>query len=179
MQERAEKKLYLDRMVTRDNAQPVLDEENGDKGSLLSTLRFGCNAVFGSGGQVQELPTREEIELITDRTRTEDYTSGKLKGDAACRTDTFDEKKEMVSTMEFGGIDFKQVREQHQKSGLDSMKDISAMWRKRQRKNRLKMVDAAGSGYVSFFPLRQLKVSSIVCISQSWSNFRDLPSFLF
>ena len=114
MQERAEKKLYLDRMVTRDNARPTTDvQDNDTKGNLLSTLRFGCNAVFGSGEKKQELPTKEDIELITDRTRTEDYTSGKLQGNAEQSVDTFDETKAMVSMMELGGIDFQQLREQH------------------------------------------------------------------
>ena len=49
MVERAEKKLYLDRMVTQDGVAESVndnDEENADR--LLSTLRFGCNAVFES-----------------------------------------------------------------------------------------------------------------------------------
>ena len=150
MQERAEKKLYLDRMVTRDNARPTSSVEDDDNtGNLLSTLRFGCNAVFGSGGKVHELPTKEDIELITDRTRTEDFTSGKLQGNAEQSVNTFDEKKTMVSTMEFGGIDFQQLREQHRNNGINKLGDIQQMWAKRQRKNRIKMLDGKGSGYGS------------------------------
>ena len=145
---RAEKKLYLDRMVTHDCAGPPMEEEDGVE-NLLKTLRFGCNAIFGSNEKVQKLPTNEDIELITDRSRTENTTIGKLKGGADLSADTFDEMKEMVSTTSFGGIDFQELRRQHEKKGLKSMGDINELWRKRQRKNRIKMVDGMGSGYVS------------------------------
>lgn len=150
MQERAEKKLYLDRMVTRDSDRPAVDDEDEDHaGGLLATLRFGCNAVFGSSEKVQELPSQEDIEMITDRSRTEAFTSGRLKGGADMNAETFDETKQMLSTTEFGGIDFVNLREQHKRNGINDMGDIQDMWRKRNRVSRIKMVDGHGSGYVS------------------------------
>lgn len=146
MQERAEKKLYLDRMVTRDDAVAIDTDEEENTDKLLSTLRFGCNAVFGSAMKVQELPTQEEIEIITDRTRTEDYTNGKLVGNADMAVNSFDAEKKFVDTMEFGGIDFKKLRKEHQKK-IKDIGEIQDIWRKRQRKNRIKMVNGEGSGY--------------------------------
>lgn len=70
MLQRAEKKLYLDRMVTRDDAVVMNAGEEDKSDKLLSTLRFGCNAVFGSAMKVQELPSLQDIELITDRARS-------------------------------------------------------------------------------------------------------------
>eukprot|EP00977_Amphora_coffeiformis_P001840 scaffold353_cov185-Amphora_coffeaeformis.AAC.68 len=149
MLERAEKKLYLDRMVTRDDAVAMSVDEEEDSEKLLSLLRFGCNAVFGSATKVQQLPTPEEIELITDRTRTEDCSSGKLRGSTQLAANSFDTTKKLSSTTDFGGIDFAALREQHKKKAPKDMGAIHDMWRKRQRTNRIKMVNGLGSGYGS------------------------------
>jgi len=149
MLERAEKKLYLDRMVTRDDAVAMSVDEGEDSEKLLSLLRFGCNAVFGSAMKVQQLPTTEEIELITDRTRTEDWSTGKLRGSAQLVANSFDTSKEVCRTTDFGGIDFAALRELHKKKTPENMGAIHEMWRKRHRTNRIKMVDGLGSGYGS------------------------------
>lgn len=151
MVERAEKKLYLDRMVTRDGISEDLVEETEDAEKLLSTLKFGCNAVFGEGTDKNHLPSDEDIEVITDRNRTEDYSTGKLKGGADASTEEFDATKQFTSTTNFGGIDFKKIRQENRQKekSLESMSLINDQWKKRQRKNRIMMVQAAGSGYGS------------------------------
>ena len=99
--ERAQKKLYLDQMVNQDGGkekstlvitadkstidadQLIYEQQELDisKGDLLATLKFGCNAVFGAGVEKQNmLPTDEEIEVITDRSRSETFSDGKLQG---------------------------------------------------------------------------------------------------
>ena len=116
MVERAEKKLYLDCMVTRDGApDPAVqtDAEEQDTSALLSTLRFGCNAVFGSDKDDMLLPSDEDIAAITDRNRSEDYSVGNLKGGAVSNAGNFDATAAFTATTEFGGIDFKAIREQH------------------------------------------------------------------
>eukprot|EP00522_Entomoneis_paludosa_P007833 CAMPEP_0172444392 /NCGR_PEP_ID=MMETSP1065-20121228/4442_1 /TAXON_ID=265537 /ORGANISM="Amphiprora paludosa, Strain CCMP125" /LENGTH=1047 /DNA_ID=CAMNT_0013194915 /DNA_START=254 /DNA_END=3397 /DNA_ORIENTATION=+ len=151
MVERAEKKLYLDRMVTRDGAEPMPEsgEMEEDSERLMATLKFGCNAVFGQNqSESNILPTDEDIEVITDRTRTEDYSKGNLKGDAVESAKEFDATKEFTATTKFGGIDFGQIREQYQQKKQESMDAIASTW-KRVRKSRIKMLDGLGSGYGS------------------------------
>jgi len=155
MIERAEKKLYLDRMVNRDGASSVeaLDDqesEENDSGKLMSTLKFGCNAVFGAGTDKNRLPSDEDIEIITDRSRTEDFSSGNLKGGADASAGDFDATKKFTETTDFGGIDFKKIREEYKNSKVDNLGQISDIWKKkRERKNRIKLVDGIGSGYGS------------------------------
>lgn len=60
--------------------------------------------------------------------------------------DAFDTTKELSSTTDFGGIDFKALREKYKKKRPKDMGAIQDMW-KRVRKNRIKMFDGTGSGY--------------------------------
>lgn len=146
MVERAEKKLYLDRMVCREGASDGPVEETEDAGKLMETLKFGCNAVFGQGSNKNPLPSDEDIDLITDRSRSEDFSSGKLQGGTDASTKEFDATKKFTETMEFGGIDFKKIRNDYSTRPKD-MGHISEIWKKRQRKSRIKMVDSNGSGW--------------------------------
>jgi hypothetical protein len=153
MIERAEKKLYLDKMVTRDGSVDVgFEEDDGD--SLLKTLKFGCDAVFGKGDDRNRLPSDEDIELITDRTRSDDFSQGKLKGSSSTSAQGFDATKQFTGTMEFGGIDFTAIRDKYQKEKPEGMNAIANIWRKkRERKNRIKFVEAKGSGWGSAAPV--------------------------
>lgn len=148
--QRAEKKLYLDGMVTSDgtNDQKMNEENFTDSSKLLSTIRFGCNAVFGSNDtSSMQLPTESEIEIITDRSRTVEASQGNLKGGVALNAATFDATTKFTATTDFGGIDFQAVREKHQHDKrLGTMKDISAQW-KRRSKSRIKMVASDNSGW--------------------------------
>ena len=151
MVERAEKKLYLDRMVTQDGvAESVNDNDDENADRLLSTLRFGCNAVFGSGEKKQALPSDEDIEVITDRARSQDFSLGNLKGGVDSNAKDFDATQEFKATTDLCGIDFARIRKDYTKKKRP--KDIGAltnMWKKRERKSRIKMVSGHGSGYGS------------------------------
>jgi len=161
--ERAEKKLYLDRMVNGNSLHSATETETLESGSvLISTLKFGCSAVFDSGaGSQNNLPTKEEIALITDRMRQEDFSLGKLQGGQTKTTDTFDAHTELTATTKFAGVDFKalmdaQSRLNNTKEPRGVMRKIMQDWSqiihgKRQRKSRLTMVQGIGSGYGSRF----------------------------
>jgi SWI/SNF-related matrix-associated actin-dependent regulator of chromatin subfamily A member 5 len=174
MVERAEKKLYMDQMVNSTASTPggsgaagnnVDDVEVTDK-DLLSTLRFGCNAVFGDDiGMRNTLPTEDDIEIITDRLRTSDHSAGMLKGGVAARTDDFQAEKEFSSTTKFGGVDFRKIKDDLAKekkrverlSGVpSSLSGIAEDWKeiqnkKRKSKSRLIMVNGIASGYGKAF----------------------------
>jgi len=182
MVERAEKKLYLDRMVCRDGVTQDLEDEE-EEGKLMAALRFGCNAIFGSDSKKQSLPTQEDIELITDRSRSEGLSDGKLKGGTEMSAEEFDATKEFTSTTNFGGIgksglflppvyqvlcfvnlcltvfvqiipDFKKIRDGYKKNQLpDNVNAIANEWRKRQRKSRIKIMNGTGSGYGTAVPV--------------------------
>jgi len=154
MIERAEKKLYLDRMVTRDGMAangPDADTEL-DGNRLMSTLKFGCNAVFGQASEQQILPSRAEIEIITDRSRADDYSSGQLQGSSESNASDFLATKEFTKTTDFGGIDFKKIRDEYGKKKFMNMAEITNQW-KRQRKSRIFLVESKGSGYGAPVPI--------------------------
>lgn len=161
--ERAQKKLYLDKMVNRGSS----DSEDKDKGmsgsELLRSLQFGCNAVFGDTSQ-NLLPSDDDINIITNRSRTENDSAGKLKGGAAQTTDNFDAEFGLKDTQSFGGVDFRALREEQTKgkehSNIpSSIRDVAVHWanangestEKRDRKSRVVMVKGNGSGYGSAY----------------------------
>ena len=154
MVERAQKKLYLDQMVNQDSLAGLEDDEElggVSKGELLATLKFGCDAVFGGDVENQNtLPTLEDIDVITDRNRSEDFSegSGKLKGATSTVAD-FKADDDFTSTTKLGGIDFKEIRDKHKKTSKDmgSIADTWSKLQKRIRKNRIVQVEAKGSGY--------------------------------
>jgi len=157
MVERAQKKLYLDRMVTRDGAAGDSQnnstedfEQDGDK--LLATLKFGCNAVFGKNEKSNHLPNDEDIEVITDRSRTEDCSKGKLKGGTIETAKDFDALKGFRSTTEFAGIDFGEIRRQNTNKQHETINEIGKAWQ-RERKSRIKMMNGEGSGYGKMVPV--------------------------
>lgn len=159
MIEHAQKKLYLDKMVNSGSVDN--DDSSDQKGGLsanelISSIKFGCNAVFGDPS-LNDLPKEEDIEIITDRSRTEDYSAGKLKGGVSQSTEDFDTGVELKPSTQFGGTDFTAVREAYRNDSRvalkGSLKDIGDAWshevkenQKRKRKERLVMVYSKGSG---------------------------------
>jgi hypothetical protein len=154
MVERAQKKLFLDQMVNQDSAT---DELRVSKGELMSTLKFGCDAVFGEDSENQNaLPTCHDIAIITDRDRSETFSDGRLKGGTTNTASEFKAEETLTATTKLGGIDFKKIRDQHKKNKMkDAPKDlggIADMWiqlQKRERKSRIINVVSKGSGYGS------------------------------
>jgi len=162
MVERAEKKLFLDQMVNRGSAADS-DEEFAKltAGELLSTLRFGCNAVFGEGSKGNFLPTKKEINIITNRNRSETFSAGNLQGGVEQTAKDFDANQELTGSMLFDGIDFRAIRNKmfsdEEESIPKSLRGISKKWtylnnqEKRIRKDRIVLVKGNGSGYGSAF----------------------------
>jgi len=148
---RAEKKLYLDRRVVSNKAsRPAVEKTEENSGNLMSTLKFGCNAVFGQGLNKNRLPSDDEISLITDRTRTEDFSAGNLKGGADANAEEFDASKPVTESTIFGGIDFKKIRDEYKNSHHpEDIAKISDMWKKRQRKDRIKFIQSKNSAWGS------------------------------
>ena len=74
--ERAQKKLFLDKMVNRDNENKgKLTEMSDDSATLktedlLNSLVFGSDAVFGDTKEgLRSLPSEKDILHLIDRTR--------------------------------------------------------------------------------------------------------------
>lgn len=157
--ERAQKKLFLDKMVNKDSSLDKDQFDNIPGKEVMSTLKFGCNAVFGADAKEKNtLPTHNEIEIITDRSRTEDYSSGKLQGGALESVSDFKADQHFTTTSKLGGIDFKVILEEQKKKAIkigslpSNIRDVTAMWReiqnaKRIRTSRLIFIAGKGSGY--------------------------------
>jgi hypothetical protein len=111
MVEPSEKKLFLDQMVNSGSAADS-DEEfvKLTAGKLLSTIRSGCNAVFGEGSKDNFLPTKNEINIITNRNHSETFSAGNLQGGVEQTAKDFDANQELTETVQFEGIDFRAIR---------------------------------------------------------------------
>ena len=161
--QRAEKKLYLDQMVNRGDG---IDDEKSSSlstGELLATLRFGCNAIFGEkNSNINTLPTDTEIDIITDRNRSEHFSAGTLKGGITKTAKDFDVAETLKPTKSFNGIDFQSIKDRTLEKNRDlpsSLKAIKDSWTnyvrndKRERKSRLVTLDGRGSGYGTAVPV--------------------------
>lgn len=167
MIQRAEKKLLLE-MVNRDShSNTTMDPEQQDSDAvargfsateLWEDIKFGCEAVFGNSSN-NELPSEEDIAAITNRTRKESDSVGKLTGGTSLNAKSFDTSVELTSSQLFGGVDFlelrkKQKREQN-KNIPTNLKGIAYLWndikalenKKRVRKSRICLIEGKGSGY--------------------------------
>jgi len=157
MLQRAEKKLLLE-MVNQESKDFDNDKARGlSTAELLEDIKFGSQAVFGDSANNQ-LPSWEDIDIITDRTRKESDSAGKLHGNAQHSAREFDASKAFGETQHFEGTDFRAIRKQQKKSleskipqGLQGIgnlwQEISKLKSKRERKNRIMLVESNGSGY--------------------------------
>jgi hypothetical protein len=160
--ERAEKKLLLE-MVNRESSKK--SDTTEDKGGglsakdLLADIKFGCQAVFGDSAN-NELPSLEDIETITDRSRKESDSVGKLHGGVSKNAASFDAKQEFSQSQMFEGADFQAIRQNHEKEKAanvpKNLKGIGHLWeevsqlsKKRAGKSRIIFIDGNGSGYGS------------------------------
>ena len=170
--QRAEQKLLLEVVNRNDkaNQQALLNSENDQVRGLtsqemLDDIKFGSDCVFGNddSNSKNELPTWDEIEAITDRSRKESDTVGKLVGGTQLNSKRLDQRnknKQVKATQTFGGVDFQKLRqEQHQKETASipkSLQGIGYLWKEvqqlssvRNRKSRIIQVQGNGSGYGS------------------------------
>ena len=162
MLERAEKKLLLE-MVNKESKDAKFDQDDMARGlsagELLEDIKFGCQAIFGNSGH-NELPSWEDIDNITDRSRKDSDSAGKLKGGTSKNAQSFNAEAEFSSSQFFGGADFQAIRQaqdKKQKQGVPKnlagiahlWKDIQKLDDKRNRKSRIVLLDGMGSGYGS------------------------------
>lgn len=140
--QRAEKKLYLDKMVNRDgdparggssSSASGGDDEEPSGSELLAALSFGCQAVFDGGGKI---PTDEEFDAIIDRTRTGDEECGGLSGGQEHSTTDFDAEQAIVNMRELEGEVYNQSQAKSFLNCSASMKDIGEEWAELQTKPR-------------------------------------------
>ena len=145
--QRSQKKLYLSHVVNRNGGGEEGDDDM-DKlsgGEVLSMVKFGASAIFKAGDNAE--PSDADLDAIVDRSRGADDVVGNLVGGAEDNAEAFDATAEAVDTRTLFGsrID----------AAPKTSKDIAATWKglvaegKRDRKQRVKMVEAAGSGYGS------------------------------
>lgn len=165
MLQRAEKKLLLE-MVNRESQDDGGDNEQArglSAAELLEDIKFGSQAVFGDSAN-NELPSWEDIDIITDRARKESDSVGRLHGNAQHSAKEFDATKAFGETQNFGGIDFRAIRKKQEKTMKDKIpsnlrgighlwQEISKLKNKRERKNRIMMVESNGSGYGAPVPV--------------------------
>lgn len=160
--ERAEKKLLLE-MVNKETKEKRYDQEDTVRGlsakEILDDIKFGSECIFGNSEQ-NNLPSWEDIDHITDRTRTESESAGRLKGGTSKSAASFNAEADFGATQFFGGADFQAIRkEQERKLHLETPKNlqgIAHLWKeiqslnqKRDRKSRIVLLDGLGSGYGS------------------------------
>mmetsp|Transcript_5139 Transcript_5139/g.10848 ORF Transcript_5139/g.10848 Transcript_5139/m.10848 type:complete len:1069 (-) Transcript_5139:172-3378(-) len=166
MLERAEKKLLLE-MVNRKSNNEAINSDDVARGltarELLEDLKFGCEAIFGSSAN-KELPSWEDIDIITDRSRKESDSIGNLEGGTSKNAHSFDAEKEFSSTACFEGTNFQDIRkkvEMEKKQDIPkNLANIAYLWKeiksldtKRIKKSRIIQVDGKGSGYGSSVPV--------------------------
>lgn len=157
MLERAEKKLLLE-MVNRESKDSNEDLARGlSAAEILDDIKFGSEAVFGNSSQ-NELPTWEEIDIITDRSRKESDSAGRLTGGTSKSATSFDAEKAFSNSQHFGGADFRALRKESEKKlkqqtpkNLDGIahlwQEIRSLDKKRAKKSRIVLVNGNGSGY--------------------------------
>ena len=162
MLERAEKKLLLE-MVNKETKDANFDQEDTARGlsagELLEDIKFGCQAIFGNSGH-NELPSWEDIDNITDRSRKESDSSGKLQGGTSKDAQSFNAEAAFSPSQFFGGADFQAIRREQElkekKAIPKNLAGIAHLWKeiqtlddKRSRKSRVVLLDGMGSGYGS------------------------------
>ncbi|KAG7366569.1 SNF2-related protein [Nitzschia inconspicua] len=162
MVERANKKLLLDHSVNRDLGSARSNSSDDDTGlsvkDMLKDIKFGANAIFGKQ-TLDDLPSWDDIEHITDRSRKNFESLGKLEGGAEETGASFDAQKEFTASQLFGGVDYRKIREEQERKAFGeipkSLRGIGDLWHSirtiegttRERKSRLVMVDGKGTGY--------------------------------
>lgn len=76
MTQRAEKKLFLEQMVSRGSTKAAEQSDQLDRNDLYAMLRFGVDAVFSKSSG--DPPTDEELDVLMDRTAAGDKRRKKL-----------------------------------------------------------------------------------------------------
>ncbi|BDA46823.1 probable global transcription activator SNF2L1 [Coccomyxa sp. Obi] len=80
IQQRAEKKLFLDKMVNSGQTEGTEELEKMSKVEMLSMLRFGADRIFAN--EEGEAPTDQELAAIIDRSITLGQSAGMGAGES-------------------------------------------------------------------------------------------------
>ena len=129
---RAEKKLYLDKMVNRDSAQQAMQYEKLDMKEMLKLLRFGANAVFSSA-KSSTFSDKDLNQLIRrDKNKFKDEKQRH-------RADKFEAQTAPLDFRNMAGLNLQNS------SKKKTLRDIGNEWimskKKRDRKSRIVNVD--------------------------------------
>ena len=107
--QRAEKKLYLDAMVNRDQERIAGARDDGDddekgpsSGELLGALTFGAAAIV-NGADAGKTLSDADLDAILDRTRTSNTTLGCVEGGKAHDVNGFDSTEGATALRDFEG----------------------------------------------------------------------------
>ena len=76
MTQRAEKKLFLEQMVSRGSTKAAEQSDSLDRNDLYAMLRFGVDAVFSKASG--DPPTDEELDVLMDRSAKGDERRKKM-----------------------------------------------------------------------------------------------------
>jgi len=172
--QRAQKKLYLDRMVNQESASSAMEsagraaaDEELDASEMMSMLRFGAACCFSA--TADKPPTDAEIVAIIDRTRTESDTVGSLVGGQQHSVADFDARTQELSLRALQGCSYGESGSQSKPGsaagasdieslagmlGGGTIADINDAWEKvsngkRKGKSRMSTVKVAGVGEVN------------------------------
>ena len=129
---RAEKKLYLDKMVNRDSTQQAMQYEKLDMKEMLKLLRFGANAVFSSA-KSSTFSDKDLNQLIRrDKNKFKDEKQRH-------RADKFEAQTAPLDFRNMAGLNLQNS------SKKKTLRDIGNEWimskKKRDRKSRIVNVD--------------------------------------
>ncbi|KAJ8598993.1 hypothetical protein CTAYLR_009472, partial [Chrysophaeum taylorii] len=144
--QRAEHKLYLDKMVNRDGADAATAADTVGNDELLSALTFGADAIVESGGDEDRFDDAS-IDAIIDRTRSaEANVEGLISGGAAKQAVSYQPATTNQSIRMLKGV----VLGDKKDAVKDTMTDIAVEWaKKRRHKQRLITTRVAGVGEVA------------------------------
>ena len=148
---RADKKLFLDKMVNRDGGSSGLGEEDKTGVSeVLAALQFGADKIFR--GDKGRMPTDEELDVIIDRSaafQLEKDSVQVCRGEADSAASCLEEAK--LSAAEFANGGVQQVPiSSYLLNGTDyrqykssSLQDLANEWKdsKRERSSTTVVID--------------------------------------
>ena len=161
MLSRAEKKLFLNAMVAEASEDDDLEESeesalgigggNMTKSELASLIRFGANAICDKGsGEV----TDEELALLLERKGRDKYVDQEETVFDTSSIDGVTRRLEMkeIDLRQLGDTQYKKPIAKKPKDEVEDKSFLSDNVR-RIRKQRITMVDGAGTGYGGAVPV--------------------------
>ena len=172
--QRAEKKLYLDKMVNSGatGASGANDgtAEEATTAEIMSALKFGASCCFNAEG-ADAAPTDEQIDAIIDRSRKEGDSIGGIVGGGQHSAADFDAQASELNMRELQGSVYGDEKAEQSGGGSSgpskaqlssvagmlgggTLADINDAWEaiassKREAKSRLRMEKVAGVGEVA------------------------------